>query len=166
MESEKKVLCIDYKESDWVRDERARQVGVRDWSFWVHSLMAGEAPAPTRLHRQSHSSRPMSVLFPITKLHTYNTAHSQTPLAIIPNFLLSLLFQWYFDGSLSFFLFQKFNLWLKVNVHYSVICVVLIFLELYSLYGCTGQIDKVYAVKNDFIYFQNQFISDSPCVPS
>ena len=51
-----------------VRNERARQGGVRDRSFWVHSLMAGEAPAPMRLHRQSHSSRPKADLFPITKL--------------------------------------------------------------------------------------------------
>ena len=59
MDGQGKVVCVT---------GRARQGGVRDRSFWVHSLMACEASSPTRLHRQSHSSRPKSDLFPITKL--------------------------------------------------------------------------------------------------
>ena len=151
-----------------MRDERARQVGVRDWSFWVHSLMAGEAPAPTRLHRQSHSSRPKSsqlqnfilttllilkphlLLSPIFFFlycfsgfqHNVSFMHVGGPLFSSLKLRLSGILM----GLCPFSFFQKFNLWLKVNVHYSVICVVIIFLELYSLYGW----------KNDFRYFQNQ----------
>ena len=38
------------------RDEWARKGGVCEWSFWVHSFMAGEALAPTWLYCQSNSS--------------------------------------------------------------------------------------------------------------
>jgi hypothetical protein len=37
-------------------DEWSREGGVRDWSFRLHSFMAGEAPSPTWVYCQSYSS--------------------------------------------------------------------------------------------------------------
>ena len=38
------------------RDEWRRKGGVREWSLWVHSFMAGEALTGTRLLCQSNRS--------------------------------------------------------------------------------------------------------------